>query len=221
LTISAGVEAIHKAKEGGYFSAVREDLLELVAGRDLSILEIGAGTGATLSAAKSRGIAARAIAVELIEPRLRAERIDEFVIGSIEDLDLSSWRGSIDVVLIGDVLEHLVDPWATVDRLRELLKPDGQIVCSLPNMRNFRLLRKLVLRGDFTYEPAGLMDVGHLRFFCRRNAIELFERAGLRVVRVAENMGGYGWAHRLLDLVTFRLFHEFFVFQYRIVARKP
>ena len=125
------------------------------------------------------------------------------------------------MVLIGDVLEHLVDPWATVERLRELLKADGQIICSLPNVRNFRLLRKLVLRGDFTYESAGLMDVGHLRFFCRRNALELFERAGLRVERVAENMGGYGWAHRLLDGLTFRLFHEFFVFQYRIVARKP
>lgn len=221
MTAAPEIEEIYLAKEPGYFNAAREDLLALVAGRELAVLEIGAGTGETLAAAKARGIAKSTLAIELVAPARPADGVDRFIVGSIESIDLAPLHETLDLILIGDVLEHLVDPWKTVERLLPTLKAGGRVVCSLPNSRNFRLLRRLVIDGDFSYEPAGLMDIGHLRFFCRKNALELFERAGFRIVRVAENMGGYGRVLRFVDRLTFGRLHEFFVFQYRIVAERP
>jgi hypothetical protein len=42
----------------------------------------------------------------------------------------------------------------------------------------------LIARGTFAYEPEGIMDVTHLRFFTRRDAIAMVEAAGLQVVSV-------------------------------------
>jgi hypothetical protein len=38
------------------------------------------------------------------------------------------------------------------------------VLASVPNIQHFSIVRNL-LRGDFTYQPSGLPDATHLRFF--------------------------------------------------------
>ncbi|HEV2856123.1 MAG TPA: methyltransferase domain-containing protein [Thermoanaerobaculia bacterium] len=218
--------ALYEEKEGGYFRAARLDLLGLLPpslsqGGGLRLLELGAGDGATLRAARERGLASYTVGIDLVEPPGGAPGVDRFIHGNVEALELDLPAGGFDAVLCADVLEHLVDPWRTVARLADLLRPGGVLLSSIPNVRNHRVLRPLVLRGDFRYQPAGLMDRSHLRFFCRENARELFEGAGLTVEAMAENMGAYGLRHRLVDRLTLGLLHDFFVFQFLTRARKP
>src|SRR5215467_13295396 len=59
--------ALYRDKERGYFNYPRLDLLEMLpAGAGLKILELGAGDGATLRAAKARGIASYAVGIDLV-----------------------------------------------------------------------------------------------------------------------------------------------------------
>src|SRR5207249_1097059 len=88
--------------------------------------------------------------------------------------------GSFDVVVCGDVLEHLRDPLRLLERARTWLRPDGRLIASIPNARHHSILRGL-LEGNWTYEPAGLLDRDHLRFFTRREIEKLFDRAGFTV----------------------------------------
>lgn len=213
---------LYKDKEGGYFRAARLDLLRLLPpGGGLRLLELGAGDGATLRAAKEMGIASYAVGIELVAPADGAPGVDRFLQGNVEAMELDLPAGGFDAVLCADVLEHLVDPWRVVARMADLLKPGGVFLSSIPNVRNHRVLRPLVLRGDFRYQQAGLMDRSHLRFFCRRNIREMFEGAGLTVEAMEENMGGYGLKHRLVDRLSFGLLHDLFVFQFLTRARKP
>lgn len=213
---------LYTEKEGGYFRAARFDLLRLLPQREgLRLLELGAGDGATLRAAKEKGLAAYTVGIELVEPVGGAPGVDLFLPGNFESMEPDLPAASFDTVICADVLEHLVDPWKTVSRLASLLRPGGVFLSSIPNVRNYRLLRPLVLKGDFRYQQAGLMDRSHLRFFCRRNIREMFEGAGLTVDAMEENMGGYGLKHRLADRLSFGLLHDFFVFQYLTRARKP
>jgi SAM-dependent methyltransferase len=147
--------------------------------------------------------------------------VDRFLHGDVETLALDFPVDHFDAILCGDVLEHLVDPWAAVAKLARHLKPGGVFLSSIPNARNHRALSAIILDGDFRYAPAGLFDRSHLRFFCRKNVRELFAAAGLVVEVIEENMGAYGRRHRALDRATFGLFHDFFVFQFRTRARKP
>ncbi len=223
----AATAELYAGKEDGYFRAARTDLLDMLPrGGGLRLLEVGAGDGATLRAAKELGLASYTAGIELTQEAAAAAGrhgagVDRFVHGDVESLVLDFPADSFDAILCGDVLEHLVDPWAAVRRLARHLKPGGVFLSSIPNVRNHRLLRAIAFDGDFRYQPAGLLDRSHLRFFCRRNVRELFTGAGLVVEAIEENMGAYGRRHRALDRATLGLLHDFFVFQFRTRARKP
>lgn len=88
-----------------------------------------------------------------------------------------------DVIVAGDVLEHLLNPWATVECLTHLLAIDGHIVISLPHAGHSAILACL-FASDFPYQPWGLLDRTHIRFFGMQNIQKLCEQAGLKIVEV-------------------------------------
>jgi 2-polyprenyl-3-methyl-5-hydroxy-6-metoxy-1,4-benzoquinol methylase len=217
--------ALYRDKGEGYFGQPRLDLLEMLPrGAGLKMLELGAGDGATLRAAKALGIASYAVGIDLVEPSPPDDGlppVDLFLRGNVEAMTLALPAGHFDVVLCADVLEHLIDPWQVVRRLTGYLRPGGLLLASIPNARHHRVLTRLVLRGDFSYAEAGLLDRSHLRFFCRKNIRALFEQAGLVVESMEANMGAYGLRHRALNALSAGLLGDFFVWQYRTRARKP
>lgn len=225
MTPSGPMSDLYAGKSSGYYDAPRLDLLRLLApARGLRVLEIGCGTGATLQVAKQSGLASFTIGVD---PILRSANSRPDLFGPdvaiplpIEELDYSTIPGPVDAIICGDVLEHLVDPWEALRKLSSLLLPRGSLVASIPNFRNHRALAPILFRGDFSYADAGLLDRTHLRFFCRKNVVAMFQEAGLSVSLIAENMGAYGVRHRFLDWLTFREFHDFFVFQFLCLARR-
>ena len=130
-------------------------------------------------------------------------------------MELPFYREHFDVILCGDVLEHLVDPWKTVKRMSLYLKPKGYFIASLPNIREIKTLANIVLRGKFMYSNSGILDNTHLRFFCKKDMIDLFEQNGLVVVNIRSNLDLLGKGKRaFLNRLTFRLFAEFLEGEY-------
>ncbi|NBP40252.1 MAG: methyltransferase domain-containing protein, partial [Betaproteobacteria bacterium] len=88
------------------------------------------------------------------------------------------WQGLGYASVLGDILEHLKDPWAMLSRLAACLSPDGVLLACIPNVGHWTVIDGL-LRGDFSYRDQGLLDRTHLRFFTASSMLELFQRAGL------------------------------------------
>src|SRR5260370_7463249 len=110
------------------------------------------------------------------------------------DLNAPDWIAGLpergfDVVLLGDVLEHLAMPNVTLLQLREVLTLDGALVISLPNVVHW-ITRLKILFGQFNYEPGGTLDHTHLRFFTTKTARALIEAAGYRITRFHPASGG-------------------------------
>lgn len=146
-------------------------------------------------------------------------RLDQVIQGNIEAMELPIEPGSIDLLLCLDVLEHLVDPWETLRRLAALLRPNGVLVASIPNVRYYRVLLPLMLGGRWDYQDSGILDRTHLRFFTRATAIELVESAGFSIEQVsATNAHTRNWKYRLLDALTLSHARPYFEFQYLIRA---
>jgi len=127
--------------------------------------------------------------------------------------------------ICADVLEHLIDPWAAVDKIAAHLKKGGLLIVSIPNIREWKTLARIVFKGEFSYRPeGGIMDKTHLRFFCKKNIYQLLTTPSLSPFYCKPNFMlkevPQGKFRRVLNLLSFRLFEDFLTVQYLFVAKK-
>ena len=196
----------------------RSDVAKFVPLTVRSVLDVGClggAFGALLKQARP-GIEVWGIEPDETALRMAEIRLDRVIKGWFPD---SVPCRSFDCVIFNDVLEHLVDPHAALDRARSLLTPGGCVIASIPNVRHFTVVVPLVVYGRWTYHSAGLLDQTHVRFFTRSSMIALFEGCGYRIDRVEgirlSNRKGM-WA-RILHLFGSRA-TEFLAQQYLIAA---
>jgi methionine biosynthesis protein MetW len=146
------------------------------------VLDVGCATG-YLAAELTRHAGARVTGIEADPGAAEQARAhcEHVVVGDVEDAgcrDEVAALAPFDVVLCGDVLEHLRDPWST---LRALATLGRRTVLSVPNVAHWTG-RRALLHGRFPYAAHGLFDRTHLRFFTRASARALAEGAGLEIV---------------------------------------
>lgn len=145
------------------------------------VLEVGCGNGNFAKAIKDH----KQCKVVGIEPdtgdakraKIKVERI---IVDTIENaLDILKGK-KFDQIVFLDVIEHLYDPVATLKSLKPLLKKDGTIVFSMPNMGHTSL-RLMLMNGDFEYGKTGILDHTHLHFYTDREINRVFNEAGYQV----------------------------------------
>jgi 2-polyprenyl-3-methyl-5-hydroxy-6-metoxy-1,4-benzoquinol methylase len=147
------------------------------------VLDIGCATGYLAALMSSRGCSVVGFERDPGSAAAAEEHCEEVIAGDIESQsDRARIRGRFDVVLLGDVLEHLMDPWDALGFTRSLLSSSGVVVASIPNVAAWPV-RLSLLRGSFEYVDFGLLDRTHLRFFTRASAHELVRSAGFVVER--------------------------------------
>jgi 2-polyprenyl-3-methyl-5-hydroxy-6-metoxy-1,4-benzoquinol methylase len=154
-----------------------------MAGSNRDVLDIGCGEGffaAELAKSGNRvtGIDNRTVPVEAqaFERYFQAD-LEQGITPAVEQL--SGQR--FDRVLLLDVLEHLSQPEKILQQCHDVLKREGQLVVSLPNVANIAV-RLMLLLGHFDYQERGLLDKTHLRFFTRKTARRLLENNGYAIV---------------------------------------
>jgi SAM-dependent methyltransferase len=208
---------IYAEKKALYFQGIRPEVVALIPGTNNRVIELGCGAGQTLLGAREAGKASEIVGIDIIDRLPQHEMLTTYYQGDIDALPLDMEHESFDVALCADILEHLVDPWSTLRRLSLLLKPGGTLIVSLPNARNYTLALKLLIFGDFQYQSDGLLDRGHLRFFCKKNMMHLIRQAGFQVVRTDFRLQKL---RKVFYFLSFGLAEQFLVKQYLISARK-
>lgn len=168
-----------------YYNRVNPDLLRVIPPDARVVLEVGCGAGAMAEQYRAINPGGRYLGIEM-NPEAAAvaeSRLDRVVAGDVAALDLRALgfeEGSVDCLVFGDVLEHMIDPWGVLKGLAPLLRPGGQAVACIPNVQHWSILINL-LQGRWDYEDEGLLDRTHLRFFAAEGLKPLFAAAGLEV----------------------------------------
>lgn len=106
-------------------------------------------------------------------------------VGDLDQLNIGDHfeSGAYDYVIAADVLEHLKNPWQVLGGCRNLLKPSGAVLLSIPNIGHAALISEL-MAGRFEYRDEGLLDRTHLRFFTRASIVDMLRRTGLRPLSI-------------------------------------
>ena len=205
-----------------YYKCSRQDLLRYIRPGAHRVLDVGCAEGMLGASLKQQGLAEEVIGIELLPAAAHAAGtvLDRVICGDIETMDLNSLglkSGSFDYILCADVLEHLRDPSNVLKQLRSLLKKNGVLISSIPNVRYWGVILPLLFKGEWIYRNHGIMDRTHLRFFTRKTAICLFEECGLRVIRcdgspLRRNL------NKIINIATLGMTREFIIVQWTLVS---
>jgi precorrin-6B methylase 2 len=175
-----------------YYNRVNPDLLRFMPPDARVVLEVGYGTGALAEAYRRINPDVKYLGIEKVPEVARHARdnghVDRVFIGDAAnvkpaDLELSEVDPTVDCLVFGDVLEHMLDPWTVLARLARWVHSGGQVLACIPNVQHYSVLINL-LRGKWEYQNEGLLDRTHLRFFTLEGMRELFSQAGLHVFDV-------------------------------------
>jgi SAM-dependent methyltransferase len=100
---------------------------------------------------------------------------------------------TVDIVVAGEVLEHIVDTAGFAHEVRRVLKPEGALVLSTPNLLWWKY-RITMLLGRYPdcleHKRYWREDFGHVRIFCVDRLRSLLEEAGLADVHIVGNRLG-------------------------------
>lgn len=103
-------------------------------------------------------------------------------------LQMLAANAPYDVIVCADVLEHLADPARVLSGLASLLSGDGVLITSIPNVRHVSTFISLGLLGTWPARDRGIHDRTHLRFYARKDILQLGGSAGLRPCREKRNL---------------------------------
>lgn len=91
---------------------------------------------------------------------------------SKELLKLINSSQKYDYIIFGDVLEHLYNPYDAIVNASKMLKKNGSILISLPNISHIDIISGL-FNEKFNYSNLGLLDKTHIRFFTEKSFFDM------------------------------------------------
>ncbi|HEU4701398.1 MAG TPA: class I SAM-dependent methyltransferase [Conexibacter sp.] len=212
-------QAFRATEAAGYYANDRAELVARLPRPLGRVLDVGCGAGEVGRALRAAG-AASLTGVEVNATAAEAARalFDEVLIGDVEALAREGeLDGPFETVVLYDVIEHLVDPAALLAAITPLVAAEGHIHVSVPNARHHSLVRDLVLRGTFGYTDWGHRDRTHLRWFTRRDLVQLLADGGWQIADVTPSILG---RNRLVDRVTLGRAREFLALQWAVLAKR-
>jgi glycosyltransferase involved in cell wall biosynthesis/SAM-dependent methyltransferase len=155
-------------------------MLEMLSARPPSkILDLACSSG--LLAEQMRASGHCVIGVDLTESPEVRRRTDAFFAADLNDGIPAEAGVGFDVVVAGDVIEHLLHPGDSLRHMQHVLRPGGQVLLSVPNFAHWYPRLRVAL-GLFGYDRRGILDETHLRFFTRSSLRRLTRDAGFDIL---------------------------------------
>jgi glycosyltransferase involved in cell wall biosynthesis len=144
------------------------------------VLDLGCSSG--LLAAELRRLGHHVTGVDAVQLDGVTERVDDFHLADLEKGIPAEVGTGFDVIIAGDVIEHLRNSEGLLADMRRCVRPGGFVLASVPNISHW-YPRLRIASGRFGYDQRGILDRTHLRFFTRRTFEQLAAAAGFRVRR--------------------------------------
>lgn len=172
------------------------NVLRQVPGTDLSVLDVGGGAGWQLNAVRASDARVKFTEVVDIDPDaadVARRNGHEYFCGRIEDFETNR---AFDLVLLLNLIEHVRDPLAVLQKLRSSLSPGGVILVKTPNYDSLdaRLFRHRNWGGY--HAPR------HWVIFTRESFERLSIRAGLRTKTFSYTQGAPFWTTSILFMLA-------------------
>jgi 2-polyprenyl-3-methyl-5-hydroxy-6-metoxy-1,4-benzoquinol methylase len=192
--------------KAAYYQYKRANLIFLLPSEYSKVLEIGCADGSFRYNLKYD---CEYWGVEPVRKmaQVAAERMDKVLIGFYQSVVDKIPNDYFDLIICNDVIEHMPDSDVFLQSIKLKLANDGRIIGSVPNVRYIMNLYELIIKKDWKYKDAGILDKSHLRFFSKRSLLRAFNENGYEIVDV-RGINPYKF-----QMNSFKSIVKFFLFQ--------
>jgi len=169
-----------------YYEGFRDDFTDYLPLNPKKILEIGAGNGGF------KNNFCEDVEYWIVEPNIDAAidaaKIVNYILrGTYVEVEAEIPDEYFDLIICNDVIEHMADWWSFLRRIQKKLHREGCLVGSIPNVRYFDALFKVLVKKDWPYEHngrGGIFDATHFAFFTLKSFTRELINANLNVVKI-------------------------------------
>ncbi|MGF1488008.1 MAG: class I SAM-dependent methyltransferase, partial [Prochloraceae cyanobacterium] len=160
-------------------------MLSLI-GDNQRAIDFGCATGYLAALLNRKGCSVVGVEINPTAAKEAEKHCQKVIVADLDFVSLTeiiNCEEKFDVAIFGDVLEHLRNPWQILKETQNLLKPEGYVIASIPNIAH-GAIRLALLQGKFEYTEIGILDNTHLRFFTRETVEDLFEKNGYLIEQI-------------------------------------
>ena len=146
------------------------------------VLDLGCGAGDNARILGRRGVRVDGVTLSESEALVARRYCETVVIGDLEQGLPAGLASEYDTVIASHVLEHICFTEKLLAGLRPMLAPDGLLIVALPNLLFWKYRLRLCC-GVFNYEPSGIMDNTHFRWYSFLSGRRMLEQNGFEVIK--------------------------------------
>lgn len=146
-----------------------------------NLLDVGSSSGQFMYWARERDFDPKGVEINKRTADIAQSNGLDVYEGVLEDAPFE--RGNFDAVFIGDVIEHVNDPRSLIKASEEMLKPDGLLIISTPNVDCFWSRSTLILYKLFKIPWTSATPPHHLSQFSVNNLNMLMKEAGFSLIK--------------------------------------
>lgn len=163
-------------------------MLDIINGLDFKkkkILDLGCFDGTFLSLVKNRnnnfyGLDANNYAIK--QCRKKGIRVKQFFFNDVNKIPFPD--NYFDLINAGEIIEHIYDTDFFLTEIKRLLRKDGLLLLSTPNIASLgrRFLLLLGISPIIEISPNEIDSPGHIRYFTFKTLKRLLEKHGYKII---------------------------------------
>lgn len=227
--ILAEEKRLGKARD--YFQVPRAEIREFIPTHYQTVLEVGCGDG-VFSTHLDKPCEYWGVEPDESAYAAASGRLHSVIHGTYEQTHDQLPDSYFDLVICNDVIEHMTDHDWFFRSIVQKMKPGACLVGSIPNVRYFSNLFKLLVQKDWRYQDFGILDSTHFRFFTEKSLRRSFEEHGYGVEKFRGINSAIGGALSLkqavislalltLNVVSLGYYRDTQFLQFGFCVRRP
>ncbi len=113
------------------------------------------------------------------------EYYNDIWVGDIENFNWVDKFANIefDYILLMDVLEHLRNPEIVLEKIKQFMGKNTEIIISVPNIANNAVIMEL-MDNEFKYSENGILDRTHLKHFTYKSLCKTVKEIGFNIYNI-------------------------------------
>ena len=150
--------------------------------KNQKILDLGCGTGDFLKILELKNKKIEGVEISSKAAQIGRKKGYKITISDLHNL-FPYQKNTFNTITAGEIIEHIYDTDFFLKEVRRILKPNGFLILSTPNIATLGRRLMLLFGINPLIETSLSQGSGHIRYFTKKSLQDLLEKHGFKIIK--------------------------------------